>query len=70
MELKQILKDLKVSGIKLKDIAEKTGMNIHTLYSITSGRKISKEKETYLISLIYSIYKKELVRLEFINDFR
>ena len=70
MKLKQMLKDLKVSGIKLKQIAERTGINIHTLYAITAGREISKEKEDYIISLLYSIYNNELARLEVLRAYK
>lgn len=68
MKLRQILKELKVTGIKLTDIAEKIGVNIHTLYSITSGRKISKEKEEYITNMIYSFYNKELARIEVLKE--
>lgn len=68
MKIKQLLKDLKISGIKLTEVSEKTGININTLYSITGGRQISEEKEKYYISLIYSIYHKELARFEVLKE--
>ena len=68
MNLKQMLKDLKVTGIKLTEVAEKTGINIYTLYAITSGKQISKDKEEYIINLLYSIYNKELTRIELLKE--
>ena len=68
MILKDLLQELKISGIKLTEVAERTGINIYTLYSITSGRKISKEKEDYYISLLYSVYHKEIVRLQVLKE--
>lgn len=70
MKLQQLLKDLKVSGVKLTQIAETTGINIHTLYAITSGKQISKEKEDYIIALLYSIYNSELARIAVLKDIR
>ena len=67
MNLKQLLIELKVSGIRL---TEKTGINIYTLYSITGGKQISKSKEDYIISLIYSYYSKEIARLEVLKELR
>lgn len=68
MTLQRQLKGLMMLGVKLTDVAEKTKINIHTLYSISNGRNTSKEKEEMIRRSIMYYYPEEIEELSKFRD--
>ena len=53
METKEMIKEARVKGITIKNLADMTGINVKTLYNYSCGyRNISKEKEEKIRNIL------------------
>lgn len=64
MDLRSTLKYLKVSGIRLTEIASKIGTNVNFLYSVSAGKPVSLEKEKFTLALLHKYYGNVLSNIE------
>ena len=60
MELQQTLRELKLVGVKYTALSALSGVNVSTIYSISSGRCVSPAIEKLLKNVIRTYYKEEL----------
>ena len=67
MDLQQTLKQLKLIGVKFTAISALSGVNVKTIYSISSGRCVSPEMEKLLLNVIKTYYKEELEKIAFLR---
>ena len=63
MDLQQTLKELKLVGVKFTALSALSGVNVNTIYSISSGRCRSREMERLLVNVIKTYYKEELEKI-------
>lgn len=53
METKEMIKEARVKGITIKNLADMTDINVKTLYNYSCGyRNISKEKEEKIRNIL------------------
>ena len=64
ISIQRLLKGLKRTGVKIKDLADSAGIKVSLLYSISSGRATAKDTEFYLRQVIMANYPEELERIE------
>lgn len=64
IDLRLLLKYLKMTGVKFTDLSDRAGMKVSLLYSISAGRSTAKDTEHYLRQVIAASYPSELQRIE------
>ena len=64
IDLRLLLKYLKITGVKFTDLSERAGINRATIYSISAGRSTSRDTEHYLRQVIAASYPEQLQRIE------
>lgn len=67
MNLRQTLKELKLVGVKFTVLSALSGVNVKTIYSITSGRYCSLEMEMLLEKVIKTYFQEELEKIAFLK---
>ena len=67
MNLQQLLKQLKLVGVKFTALAALSGVNVKTIYSICGGRCYSQELESLLVNVIKTYYKEELEKIAYLK---